>query len=272
MSQPLDCNPFLKWAGGKRWLVRKHCHLFPSAFSRYIEPFLGSGALFFALKPRRALLSDSNAELVNAYLAIRDDWEGVASRLARHQRLHSKPHYYSVRAQRPTHLTAQAARLIYLNRTCWNGLYRVNQQGVFNVPIGTRSSVLREEDNFAGVSKVLNRAEIRASDFGKSLQRARRGDFIYADPPYTVKHNMNGFVRYNERIFSWADQERLAHMLLAAKRRGAIILATNANHRSIRDLYRPHFHLTTVPRVSQLAADTTARGIADELIITSYAV
>ena len=142
----LKTKPFLKWAGGKRWFVTNHSDLLPQSFNRYIEPFLGSGAVFFHLQPQNALLGDSNKELVDTYRAIKSEWKLVYRYLRAHHTKHSKEYYYQIRKSRPISSASKAARFIYLNRTCWNGLYRVNLSGVFNVPIGTKSTVVFADD------------------------------------------------------------------------------------------------------------------------------
>jgi DNA adenine methylase len=262
--------PFLKWAGGKRWLVRSLPELIPAFSGRYYEPFLGSAAVFFSLLPRDAYLADSNRELIDTYVAIQKNWKKVLSTLETHHEAHSKDHYYSVRAQMPKGLYGQAGRFIYLNRVCWNGLYRVNRRGEFNVPIGTKTQVLLESDNFYGVARALSGQEIVCSDFEATLELAGQGDFIFADPPYTVTHKFNGFVKYNENLFSWDDQVRLFNALLSASNRGANVLSTNADHQSIRKLYRSDFYLTKRDRFSSIAASGANRGKYPELLITNY--
>lgn len=262
-----DIQPFLKWAGGKRWLVANHSSVFPADYKRYIEPFVGSGAIFFGLKPRSAILADINIELIACYNAIKDDWQRVTNELTKHQRLHNKDYYYKIRDYSPRDLYKRAARFIYLNRTCWNGLYRVNLKGKFNVPIGTKSSVLTDADDFEALSKLLSMAEILVSDFEHVVNQASKGDFLFVDPPYTVKHNLNGFIKYNERLFSWDDQIRLRDSLVRAKERGASIVLTNANHASVRELYKASFELNTVTRHSVIAADSSKRKKCEELIV-----
>jgi DNA adenine methylase len=220
--------PFLKWAGGKRWLASRVIQLATPIRGRYIEPFLGGGAIFFALRHQSALLSDVNAELINAYAAVRDDHERVFSLLKTHQSRHSTEYYYQMRDYKPRCEFRQAARFIYLNRTCWNGLYRVNRQGRFNVPIGTKTTVLMPTDDWTSISQLLTSAEIKCGDFEASVSAAEAGDLVFADPPYTVKHNFNGFIKYNDSLFSWNDQVRLRDALLAAKRRGATVILTNS--------------------------------------------
>lgn len=260
--------PFLKWAGGKRWLASRVIELATPIRGRYIEPFLGGAAIFFALRPSRAILSDVNAELVNAYSAVKADHERVFSLLRTHQFRHSTQYYYQMRDYKPRCEYRQAARFIYLNRTCWNGLYRVNRQGRFNVPIGTKTAVLMPTDDWTKVSQLLASAEINCSDFEASISAADEGDLVFADPPYTVKHNFNGFIKYNDSLFSWNDQIRLRDALLAAKRRGAKIILTNANHESIRELYKKDFDLESVARASVLAGSAAHRGRYEELLIT----
>ncbi len=262
--------PFLKWAGGKRWLVNGYADLLPDSFNTYIEPFLGAGSVYFHLRPQKAILGDVNPELIATYQAIKTDWIGLQSSLHYRQRRHLEDtnYYYWLRSKNPKDSIQRASRLIYLNRTCFNGIYRVNQQGQFNVPRGTKDKVLIETDNFEGMSRLLMRAELIAGDFQTLVDRAQEDDFVFADPPYTVLHNYNGFRKYNEVLFSWADQQRLADALLRAARRGAKILCTNANHHSLWSLYdHPEFSLKVVSRFSHISADKASRKSFEELII-----
>lgn len=262
--------PFLKWAGGKRWLVSNSPNIFPKKFDRYIEPFLGSGAVFFHLKPNDAILSDSNQELVETYKAVQNNWKLVVRVLRKHQRNHCKSHYYRVRDQKPRTNWARAAQFIYLNRTCWNGLYRVNTSGKFNVPIGTKENVMLDTDDFEEIARLLRSASIVCSDFEAIVDEARRGDFLFVDPPYTVKHNHNGFLKYNENIFSWDDQKRLSSALKRANRRGVQFLMTNANHESVRELYEGNFELSSLSRASVLAGNASFRSRVSELVVHNY--
>lgn len=259
--------PFLKWAGGKRWLASDLAAKIGSPRGRYIEPFLGSGAVFFSLEPQDSLLGDLNSDLVETYKAIQSDWESVRDRLVEYQFTHSKENYYIVRGDIPDNIIEKAARFIYLNRTCWNGLYRVNLAGKFNVPIGTKASVLLETDDFNRASDCLKGAKIFCGDFELLIDQAEAGDVLFADPPYTVRHKHNGFVKYNESLFSWNDQVRLRDALLRAKNRGAAIYATNADHESIRSLYEKDFSLVGVERYSAISGKSSTRGKYPELII-----
>ena len=181
-------QPFLKWAGGKRWFVYHHDHLLPRFYKRYIEPFLGGGAVFFSLCPPTAILSDSNRELIETYVAIREDWRSVWRYLLYHQENHSKDHYYACRAKIPQCQFAKAAQLIYLNRACWTGLYRVNLAGIFNVPIGTKDTIVFDTDDFAAVAEVLHSVQLSSCDFEDTIDLASEDDFIFVDPPYTINH------------------------------------------------------------------------------------
>ena len=262
--------PFLKWPGGKRWLVADHAGLLPVTYCRYIEPFLGGGSVFFHLRPHRALLGDANSELIEAYGAVKRNWQGVERLLRIHQADHGQDHYYAVRDGTPGSPTERAARFIYLNRTCFNGIYRVNRQGVFNVPKGSKTAVVLPTDDFSGVARLLSRAALRAGDFEELVDAAGPGDLVFADPPYTVRHNFNGFVKYNECLFSWDDQARLAAALARARNRGAAILATNADHATLRGLYaRLGFGFRTVTRYSAISATSASRKHFGELVITS---
>src|SRR5882724_536807 len=272
VNEQIYIHPFLKWAGGKRWLAPLIHKQIGHVTGRYIEPFLGSGAMFFRLQPKKAILNDSNAELINTYEAIRLDHNRVEKLLVQHQRLHSNKYYYQMRDYSPRCGFRRAARFIYLNRTCWNGLYRVNLNGIFNVPIGTKTSVLLSGDNWAGVADLLQHAKLYSDDFEKIIDQAKSGDLIFADPPYTVKHNLNGFIKYNEFLFSWADQERLGTALQRAANRGAVIISTNANHVSIRTLYKESFRLLTMERNNVLSADPKFRGRYQELLIVSGSI
>lgn len=222
------------------------------------------------MRPRRALLGDKNADLISTYIAIKEDWRSLESLLFEHDDRHDELYYYRIRQRKFDDRIRQAARLIYLNRTCFNGIYRVNLDGEFNVPIGTKDSVVLDSDDFQGIAQLLSGADLRTADFEDLIDDAGQGDLIFADPPYTVRHNYNGFVKYNETLFSWEDQERLAEALTRARGRGAKVVSTNANHESIRELYEGRqFVLKTVSRFSPISADPTSRTQFEELVILS---
>lgn len=267
---PTEVPPFLKWAGGKRWLIGypsflKHF----SSINTYIEPFLGSAAVFFAVRPKKAILCDANRDLTDTYSTLKKEWKEIEVLLRAHHESHSTTYYYRVRASTPSSKAERAARFIYLNRVCWNGLYRVNKKGEFNVPIGTKSTVVLPSDNFQLVAKILASARIINGDFAKAIDLAKSGDVVFADPPYTVRHNFNSFVKYNEQLFSWDDQVRLSEALKAASSRGVKVVATNADHASVRKLYKGCFRLKTMQRYSAIAGAGGARGSYSELLITN---
>lgn len=262
--------PFLKWPGGKRWFVQRHADFLPRDFRVYIEPFLGGGSVFFHLRPKSAVLGDLNEDLIATYQGIKTDWRQLEGLLATHQNNHSDAYYYQVRKANPSDPVERAARLIYLNRTCFNGIYRVNLDGDFNVPRGSKNTVVLDTDNFEALSEALKGAHLCAGYFEHLVDTAGKNDLVFADPPYTVRHNVNGFIKYNEKLFSWGDQETLAYSLDRAKKRGAMIVATNANHESVRSLYsRLGFKLTQLSRYSAISANAAGRTQYEELIITA---
>jgi len=262
-------EPFLKWAGGKRWLANSDQLPLPVSFDRYIEPFLGGGAIFFHLAPARAILSDVNVELIHLYTVLRDSPRELMELMQHHHGKHSSSYYYDVRSQVPEGGLERAARTMYLNRTCWNGLYRVNLKGVFNVPIGTKSTVVFDDEDFEGISCRLQRAELVCCDFEPTIAQATQGDFVFVDPPYTVRHNLNGFIKYNETLFGWEDQIRLRDAVASAIARGAAVVVTNADHESVRELYAEICEYRSVTRASVLASESGRRGKTTEALFSA---
>jgi DNA adenine methylase len=261
-------EPFLKWAGGKRWLVYSGLMRQPKKYERFIEPFLGGGAVFFHMNPPAALLSDINPDLIELYKVMRDAPAQLQGLMNEHQERHDEIYYYGVRGEKPDTEISRAARFLYLNRTCWNGLYRVNLRGQFNVPKGTKDTVVFGGEDFASFAKALEGAELLCSDFEPVINRAGAGDFLFVDPPYTVKHNVNGFIKYNEQLFSWEDQVRLRDAVARACARGAAVVMTNADHQSVRDLYSDVLAYSAVERHSVLAGEASRRGKTTEAFFT----
>jgi DNA adenine methylase len=261
-------KPFIKWAGGKRWLLNDPSFGLPSFAGRYIEPFLGGGAVFFHLGPAQAILSDVNERLIATYRSIRDEWQPVQAFLAEYDQKHSKDFYYDERARQYAEPHRQAAQFLYLNRTCFNGLYRENLKGQFNVPLGTKTQVTLVDDDFEKASELLARADLRTSDFEPIVDEAREGDLLFLDPPYTTAHNCNGFVKYNQKIFTWDDQKRLMNAVSGAKRRGAKVVLTNADHASIHALYVDLGSPQVVSRPSVIAGSANSRrGTTEALFV-----
>lgn len=269
MDQITRLMPILKWAGGKRWLSAALEPWIKDCRGTYFEPFLGSAAVFLYHRPKPARLSDLNADLIECYLALREEHEEVRGCLASLAQREPDAAYYDIRDERPPTRAARAARFLYLNRTCWNGLYRVNLRGDFNVPRGTKTQILLPTDDFNALSSALQDADIKVADFEASISQADEGDVVFADPPYTVAHNMNGFIKYNQKIFTWKDQERLADALKQASSRGATVLATNADHPDVRRLYEGEFHASSLSRASVIAASANNRRVTTELFLTN---
>ena len=262
-------RPFLRWPGGKRWLTSDLAQAIGDLTGDYIEPFLGGGALFFALKPKTGLLSDINPRLIELYNEIKTEPRRLKQLLRSHQRLHDHDYYDEERARRHTKPHTRAAHLLYLNRSCFNGIYRVNRNGDFNVPIGTRSQIVMLDDDFVSISQLMKNVRVEILDFEVAINQAGQNDVIYADPPYTVQHNKNGFLTYNENLFTWKDQQRLAAALGEARDKGARVFLSNADHESIRSLYNDGWTITECSRHSVIAGMATSRRKTSELLITS---
>lgn len=234
-------KPFLKWPGGKRWLVPHLLRLVDgSEYGTYFEPFLGGGAFFFALRPTNAMLSDLNGDLINTYTQVKNRPGEIVRRLK--DMTVDRQTYYQARAIKPTLRLDRALRFLYLNRTAFGGIYRLNRLGRFNVPFGGGQRTpepLWKKDLLRLASRQLRKATLKTGDFEDILQEARANDLVYCDPTYTVAHSDNGFVRYNESNFRWEDQKRLAAVCTALRDRGCTVLVSNASHRSVRNLFAP---------------------------------
>jgi DNA adenine methylase len=272
IAPPVDAaEPFLKWAGGKRLLlplIKPHLPRL-SADSKYFEPFLGGGALFFSLRPETARLSDINHELIRTYRTLRDHLDDVIEVLL--ELRNTKDDFYRIRAWRPRTSVRRAARFIYLNKTCFNGLYRENLAGVFNVPYGAHryNTQVCDIPQLEDASAALRSVELRTADFVQSVSSARTGDFVYFDPPYITGHQNNGFVEYNAKVFSWKDQHRLYNVACRLVDRGVTVLVSNGDHRSIRELYggASAFTIHTLTRRSTMAGSAASRALRTELLI-----
>ncbi|MGE0500061.1 MAG: DNA adenine methylase [Rhizobiaceae bacterium] len=263
-------RPFLRWAGSKQRLLDKMLPLLPATYGRYYEPFLGSGALFFALQPRRATLSDASSELINAWKSVRDHSRDIARFLEPLKP--SKEFFYELRRNRSADYPERAAEFLYLNKTCWNGLYRVNAKGEFNVPYGLpQTDFLFDRTNLFCCSRALSsrKVTIRSCDFEIALRSVRSGDLVFLDPPYVTKHNFNGFRDWNERLFRWEDQERLAIRANKLANKGAYVVVSNALHPDIVALYSD-FSVTELERSSTLASDSSKRGRVKEALFRSF--
>ena len=262
---PIGSEPLLKWAGGKRWLAPSLGEMISRArFTRYFEPFCGGAALFFQLAPTRAVLSDINGDLINCYRQIKTDPESVITALRRLR--NSENDYYAIRGMRPRLASTRAARVLYLTTLAFNGIYRVNLRGEFNVPYGYKTHLRPcDAERIRAASRLLRKARLVAGDFEDVVATAEAGDLIYFDPPYTVAHGNNGFIKYNEDILKWDDQLRLASVATAAAEKGCKVIVSNANHPSVRKLYT-HFTSESVRRASRVAASAFNRRMITECL------
>lgn len=257
--------PLLKWPGGKREVLQYLLPMIPREYGRYYEPFLGGGALFFATGPARATLGDTNYDLVNCYEQVRDHPDRVIKHLR--QMRNTETDYYAIRSMHPTNPFKRAARLIYLTNLSFNGIHRVNLRGEFNVPYGHKRHLDPcDESRIWQTGLALSGTELTIGDFGATVLSAEAGDLVYFDPPYTVAHGNNGFVKYNAKIFSWEDQRRLAQTAAELARRGCKVMVSNADHQSVRVLYEGAFECVVVRRPSRIAASATHRGLVTECV------
>ena len=271
-----EATPFVKWAGGKGRLLGELRGLLPPGVEhmRHVEPFVGGGALFFSRRPQRALLTDVNPSLVGAYLAIRDDVAGVVDALRTLAAEHSKDRYYRVRERYNQSLriasSKRAAMFVYLNKTCFNGLHRVNRRGEFNVPIGSyKNPRILNELGLRLASEALQTAEIRCAPFESLLESAKPGDFIYLDPPYQPVSRTASFTSYAQDGFGQADQDMLRDVYRALDRRGCKLMLSNSDVRFIRELYHG-YSIATVDAPRAINCDASKRGKVSELVIRNY--
>jgi DNA adenine methylase len=259
---------FIRWAGGKTWLRRYLPSLLPNSFGTYFEPFLGSGATFFCIRPCQAFLSDVNEDLVNAFRIVRDYPNELIRVLEGFE--NNEREYYQIRESRPRSALSRAARFVYLNRTAWNGLYRLNGSGRFNVPYGEyESRKVADPDRLLAASRSLRGATVSRSDFLTPISRAEEGDFVFVDPPYATPALRSTFTSYTARKFGWLDQLRLFQALVELDRRGGTFLLTNSDHPALRALYR-QFRVESLTRSSVISGDPIGRGPMLELVITNY--
>jgi DNA adenine methylase len=262
--------PILRWAGGKRWLLPSLLDIVGTRrFANYHEPFLGGASMFLGLRPGgKSHLRDLNAELIETYAVIAQDPDGVARRLLVHQ--NTEEHYYETRSTTPMDAVDRAARFVYLNHTSFNGIYRVNLRGVYNVPFGRRPSPnFPKLDHFRLLAKRLGSAVLASGDFEESLADVSAGDLVFLDPPYTVAHNHNWFVKYNQRLFSFEDQQRLSEFIDAIKKRRAFYVLTNAAHASILKLFDKGDRCIPTTRRNVIGGNSAIRGSATELLFTN---
>lgn len=274
-------QPFLKWAGGKGQLLTQYEPFFPvEPLQGYHEPFVGSGAVFFRLRDhhlfRHHHLSDVNPELITCYLAVRDHVDDLLALLAEHQAHHGRDHYYTVRAwdRQPdwaqVPLPLRAARLIYLNKTCYNGLWRVNSRGQFNVPMGRyKNPDILREDRLRAASQALQGVEIAHRPFAAVVEQAGPDDFVYFDPPYHPVSDTANFTSYAADAFGPADQRALAGVFATLAAQGTRVMLSNSDTPFVRELYAD-FRIETVTARRAINSRSSARGQVNEVVVLSY--
>ena len=266
-------KPFLRWVGGKTWFLKEINQFSLDNINNYFEPFLGGGSVFFYLSQigklhNRIVLSDINKELINCYIQLRDNIEDVIKYLQNYKNEESV--YYSIRELSPRSDSEAAARFIYLNRTSFNGIFRVNLNGVYNVPYGFKNySILFDYNNLRRVSEVLAEIQIIHCDFQTILGEISEGDLVFLDPPYTVAHDNNGFIKYNQKLFSWSDQERLKFVVELIATKGAYFILTNAAHPSIDALFGSTGTEVQLSRHSVIGGKKAKRGIINEYVFSN---
>jgi DNA adenine methylase len=265
-------RPFLKWAGGKRRLLAQYRPYFPTGFARYHEPFVGSAAVFFDLEPADAILADSNRALVDCYAAVRDHVEALIRRLDRLQAGHTPHQFYRLRQRyNGARLEAveRAGLFIYLNRTCYNGLYRVNSRGEFNVPAGRYARPrISDPDGLRAASRTLARARLVARRFDKCVDDVQRGDFVYIDPPYQ-RLSVGSFTSYTVEGFGEREQRELAAVVARLHAAGCRVMVSNSDTPLVRELYGA-YRLIPIRAARPINAAAQGRGLVSELLILNY--
>jgi DNA adenine methylase len=274
----LPAKPFLKWVGGKRQLLVEIEKRLPESYSgRYFEPFLGGGALFFhltnsaRLAPKTAVLADTNERLVRAYQGVRDDVDGVLKLLSTYQKKNSKKFFYEMRAR---DIDAEdrdaevAAWLVYLNRTGYNGLYRVNSKNRFNVPFGRYANPgIHDPETLRRCADALSVADMRLEDFEKATASAKKNDLVYFDPPYVPLSATSSFASYTSGGFDRSEQKRLRDVALSLKKKGVRVLLSNSSAKVVWDLYEKHFVIKEVQATRLVNSKASRRGAVTEVLI-----
>ncbi len=275
----LKGKPFVKWAGGKRQIMKDIKKYIPDNYSTYYEPFVGGGAVFFELAPKKAVLNDYNKELMNVFECIKDEvrFEKMCNELNHHEANHSEEYYYKIRdldrdKKKFNKLVdyKRAARTIYLNKACFNGLYRVNSKNEFNVPYGKKEKVNTYEGQNLGIVHCIlnfNDIELLSTDFEEAVKNAKKDDFIYFDPPYDS--DTSTFNSYTEDGFGKEEQVRLSELFEKLDKKGCYIMLSNHNTKLIRDLYK-NYNINVIKAKRNINANGKKRGNVEEVLITNY--
>lgn len=272
-------KPFVKWAGGKRQVINELLKYVPDEFDTYYEPFVGGGALLFELSPKKAVINDSNEELMNVYnvLCNEEKFKKMCNLLNSYETKHSEEFYYNIRNKDRSKTAfnrlsdyTRAARTIYLNKACFNGLYRVNSKNEFNVPFGKKTHVnTYEGSNLITVSNYLtmNDVKILSVDFEEAVKDAKKGDFVYFDPPYDS--DTKSFTSYTETGFDKSEQTRLARVFKELDKKGVYVMLSNHSTVLVNELYKG-YHIYKIEAKRNINANGKKRGKVEELIITNY--
>jgi DNA adenine methylase len=277
------CKPFVKWAGGKRQLVEQLLRSRPGEYNRFIEPFIGGGALFFALKPENAYISDINEELINIYKVVRDDVDALIVELKKHEKKYKggdpQEYFYTVRnfdreaRYRRWSRVRKAARLIFINKTCFNGLFRMNSRKEFNTPFGFYvNPAIVDEKNLLACSKALATADIAAAGFDHVLNIAQKGDFVYFDPPYVPLTSTANFTSYTGEGFDLEMQRHLREVCDELNDNGVKWMLSNSHTEFVLDLYQEKYHVRRVEASRAINCKADKRGKVAEVIVTNYDV
>ena len=280
MLKMIKGKPFVKWAGGKRQIIDKLKQYIPDEFNTYYEPFVGGGALFFELSPSKAYINDFNAELICVYTCLKNDtfFKKMLKELDKHEKNHNEDYYYEIRdLDRDNSFTKlpiyiRAARMIYLNKSCFNGLYRVNSKGYFNVPSGKKDKVnTYDKTNMDNLKKYFgtNDITILNGDFEDAVKNAKAGDFVYFDPPYDTLEDKKSFTSYAKNDFGQDEQRRLANVYKTLSAKGVRVMLSNHNTKLINDLYKD-FNIHVINARRNINSRGDSRGPVEEVIITNY--
>ncbi|NVM43551.1 MAG: DNA adenine methylase [Candidatus Lokiarchaeota archaeon] len=272
MTKHTQTHPFLKWAGGKRQLIPQMDKFFPKKYNKYIEPFIGGGAVFFYLLPENSIISDNNPDLINCYKVVKEDVEGLIESLKKHR--YEKDYYYEIRSlDRDQNQYAElsdvekASRSIYLNKSGYNGLYRVNSKGLFNVPFGRhKNPKICDEENLRKVSIVLKNVKIVLGSFEICLDFAEKDDFVYLDPPYYPLSDTALFTSYTKNSFDKSSQIKLHEVFKELDNRGCKIVLSNSYSEFILDLYKD-FKIVTLKAKRNINSNSQKRGLINEVLI-----
>lgn len=266
--------PIVKWIGGKRQLMFELLKNMPKSYNRYFEPFIGGGALFFELQPEQAYISDMNEELINLYSVVRDNVYGLIDNLSKHEV--SKEYFLEIRNIDRTEKYAEfsdverASRFIYLNRTCFNGMYRVNSQGQFNVPFGHyKNPRIIDENNLLNCSELLKKTEIKCVDFSEILTKVQKGDFVYFDPPYVPLNETSSFTSYTKYGFDIDMQFKLRDVCDELDSMGVKFMLSNSDTKLVNELYA-NYEIKKVFASRQINANADGRGKITEVLVRNY--